>query len=893
MTVSTGSLVTTSSFNSIQSLISGVLGPNISGYGFLGSNPSISASSGTVVTAESWINLYNDIARCRIHQTDAMASIPSGISLPSTGTQISSQFLNYLETQANLASVNAATVSANQLGVESTVSQRVASWSLPITQHTEYSWSNSTVARYFFNLGGKFAVDLGYVGADATWGPLIDTARASLATVDYDLADYLVGNKTLYSSSSGGNSIDVNVYKVSGSTIKVISTLTPASSVSLDIIGTMTNYYSLGNVGPAPYGVAAPRPNFYQVEGYDGAAEAPPATKILNVVSFATFTGIAGEVTGAQTITIQNIGTAAVNITGISFTDNYNLTPVVSGLPGVISLAPGANTSFSLAYQSVSVGTNSVNYITILCNSDVGNVTVPTYTTISAPTFNFSLSPSSWMNTVTSLVSVGQFFSIVPIYGSFSTYSAGLSGAGASAFDLITTNASGPQVNFKTLDNINGEYNATLSVTVNSITKTANISVTRAVSNETIHLGDWISPYAAHNSVIGMSYDVIAGTRYLTIGVGIGADYTDLNEDNYPNYAVDLTGNLPEDFSNTVYIGDAAANSYASTSTLGLSADNNFVAGQALYPIWYNPYEYFASQPDPAHVQFLRDFGSWVKPLSNTPRDYVVTTKHKFTLPSATTINWEFTVDDYGYFAIDDVIVGDLRYTSAPYSSVYSGTWELAAGEHTISYAGWGIPRVNGFAIRLSYPGGTEIWSTRTPVRTSNQLPYRYWAEVYRIPLDKGTSATYYSADYCVKYNASVLTVTANTGRIAIKYGDVFGLNDSARSMFTVVDDNGNLTISMNQKVSSTGNSYFDTTLNNLPYSVYYYSTIGTRYKNLEGPIGDGSQTRQFIGFTRDGEVRTSITTYPGYVVPGGGGGGVNPIPYFDERIYRDQLELL
>jgi hypothetical protein len=60
------------------------------------------------------------------------------------------------------------------------------------------------------------------------------------------------------------------------------------------------------------------------------------------------------------------------------------------------------------------------------------------------------------------------------------------------------------------------------------------------------NLGYWISPASSYNSIIGVSYDLINNEKFLTIGVGVGADNT-------PTY-------------------DAGGSAYASIITLGIKA---------------------------------------------------------------------------------------------------------------------------------------------------------------------------------------------------------------------------------------------------------------------------------------------------------------------------------
>jgi hypothetical protein len=202
--------------------------------------------------------------------------------------------------------------------------------------------------------------------------------------------------------------------------------------------------------------------------------------------------------------------------------------------------------------------------------------------------------------------------------------------------------------------------------------------------------------------------------------------------------------------------------------------------------------------------------------------------------------------------------VGDLRNAASPYQVEQTGVVNLTAGTHTVTWyvtntklgstgaaAGIRIKRVSDNLI---------IWSTLVPVRSAP--PYKYWQEVYKVPLTLGAH-TYRSKDYYIKYYCS----TVNSS-----YGAFFG---SDGSFFTVTDDGiGNVGLTFQSanllRRDPDGTTVAtNPTLYNLQYAPYYYSTLGTRYSQLSGPAGDGTQTKYFLGFDRLGTVRTSLVAYP------------------------------
>jgi hypothetical protein len=222
--------------------------------------------------------------------------------------------------------------------------------------------------------------------------------------------------------------------------------------------------------------------------------------------------------------------------------------------------------------------------------------------------------------------------------------------------------------------------------------------------------------------------------------------------------------------------------------------------------------------------------------------------------------------DNESYFTVDGALVGDLRNVGRDqsYKREYTGSVNLTAGEHTLTFY---VINTNGpaaIALRIVDPASLEVWSTRFPIRIGSV--YQNWQEVYRIPLT-GAAQSYQCNDtYCIKNSNNV------NGQ---RWGYYFGsAGSTANSMFTVTDDgSGNVTISMNGvNTNSTdmvnlnsvdSNAY--STIANAPHLFYYYSyiRINNNYTQLSpAPASDGT-TQYFLGFTRDGNVRTSSVIPP------------------------------
>ena len=124
----------------------------------------------------------------------------------------------------------------------------------------------------------------------------------------------------------------------------------------------------------------------------------------------------------------------------------------------------------------------------------------------------------------------------------------------------------GPRVRFDPFDVLSvGAYTATLTVTVTAVdlagstvtvarTATVNINVTTVTNG---NLANWRSAVGYNNAIMGISYDRIDGTGYLTVGVGAGGDGSP--------------------------VAAPTGYAYVDVANLGASADSKYRSGQPLY----------------------------------------------------------------------------------------------------------------------------------------------------------------------------------------------------------------------------------------------------------------------------------------------------------------------
>ena len=875
-TISSGTVVyaSTSSLTGFNDLRLGIQQILTTGYG--ASVTSSPVNKGDLIAALSWTALADDFQRIQVHQTASTQTFTAGY--PQAGsTSLAVGLANELSSATNLAYINSATVAASQLGSESITSSRTNSWVGAITHEVTHTWPGAGSARTYFNLGGYLTTQLSRVvpaspGADdLAWGSLIATAATRLSNLSYDWTEYTGSTATLYAYWNGTtavwtgtqNTIAVNPsrndsvsFAVGRNSTSVVTTMTftlgTPATINVDVTSTVTNYYSRGDVAVGGYyGIAAPRPATQTTKDLTTGGNVPitpPSTKILAVSALSTFNSIVNTASAGQTVTLTNNGNTALTITGITYTENGGAVAVGSYWSPPIfpkTISSGTSASYTLAYQGPNTGT-FYNSFTINSDNDAGPVTIQTTQVIAAPAFTFTLSPASWTTTLTTPDIVEQKFTIVPNDGSTvgTNYTYSWASGVTTGFTISQT-PDGPTVSFNPNLVSNGAHAPTLSVIYNGVTKTAAISITTNLPSS-YHLGHWTSAIQNNNAVAGISYDVIGGQRYLTLGFSIGAD------------------GAPSTVSDPSYAG------YISTSSLSVSADTKYSSGMVVYGITYNP----------AHCQFLTDYGVWPRSNSIEPINVWMARTYKFTVPSAESYTWVMSVDNFGYFTIDGVVIGDMRGFSRPYSYTISDVIDLSQGDRTLTFnvynaSGGGGSNPGAIAIQIYRTSDNlEVWNSKTAVRSTPA--YQYWQEVYRIPINvDGVASTYYSKDWIIKdYNA---TNDHN-------YGYYLGSGNSLESMFTVANDGfGALDITFN---------FMDTRLLDnvdlygVSYLPYYYSEAtykGTlmRVTNLESNAGDGLTT--FLqGFNQNGTVKTTRSSIPTLNLGSGGGGGGCPDPDTD-----------
>ena len=866
-TVNSNQLISVAKYNEIQTSSTSVL----SYYGVNATSVQIADANAIIYADNHWTKLYDDINKCTIHQT---GSVIPGATPPTNATVASVVLTNQIIDAANLAVTNKANVASGQTVSITTSSSRTSNFGTNVTiRHTAaYEWFDANSMTYFLQSGGRLEADLNWVNSgleiDSDLIDVLNTADIAIQTNTYKVSN---SNQTPspYTFSKGAHTITITFDRTSTKKytldIAILSTLLQTLNGS-SITGS-TRYVASTDVGTLAGGILGPVPQTTITVTFQGSAGTPTATRALTAspatLSYTFYTGATQST--AQTITLTNNGNTAVNITGINYTNAGAVTalPTYSwnvSNPGIFAnttINPGASRTISLAYSGATAGTFN-NSVTIINDGNQPSLIVSTSQVISG--FSLNPIPASLTPTVVSLNGYSQQFVILnsnvsPVLSS--SYTASLSGAGASNFSIINSSA-GPTLVFDPSGKLNNTYVVTISISLNNNPSfVVSSTVTLTLDVPTQNIGTWISATGKDNAVIGMSYDIIGGTKYLTVGVGAGNDGANIVKDG----------------------GIVSAANLGINNTTRLDSDPNPSKGVPLY-------DYVGGTQEP-WIDFLKGntetsgvgYGvsyRYQKTMPVTP-DYIV---RSYTFNANSVAHtYEYSVDDLGFVEISNPNTGgydilfDGRnrsgYSNPNWRSINSGTWTpQSAGIYTIRFNSRNSGFPGALAFRLTNNITSQIvWSTRVPVRTA----YLYWAEVYRVPLTQGAH-TYSSLSYIVKDSA-----------ISIYEGYPYGRFFEGQSMFSVTDDGvGNLTVTINPIGGSWPvNSSDQLTVSSIRDLAYYFSDYN-RITNLTNPSTlAATQTLRFDGFQANGSVRTTIVDKPAsdplQIITTGGGGCPDP----------------
>jgi len=820
-----GDIIMATDFDTLYNSLFATMGTTPSGYG--ATLASSSVVTGDTIGYAEWSGLYDDVRRCHIHQWGPGQPIYGNPVRPRLGDVITAANVSTLTSVINYLYDNRKHVnilSEISSNTDNGTSINTSTWDTQISHNIEYSWIDADNVGYFFNLGGSIRPRLGY--DNSTVGTTATAWRSLVDTFNATNYSY-TGTDFSEVVTAASRSITIayarNDYKVTR--LLSLTTLVTDEKVDLDIISTSTVYFSTdvngGIVAPIPQ--AIPTKVLTDTGNYASLSSSPSPVPTIVFPSGSS---------NSVTITLTNNGNINAEVTDIVAVDDGNslgLTTTVT--PTTLTINPNGGTqTFTLTYG----GTPSPNilhscYLLVKSNNSAGDLKILTsYQAVFAATLNPSVAGGTVLyNDLQSTVfTVNTVGGILDHY-TLPTLTDGFYTELGATLDTFT-------VYFDPKNKTNGSHSTTISFTVYSTTGAE--SVVSSTINWDLqiveqHLGTWVSATGYYDSVIGISYNIIGGRRTVKIGVGMGYKNADINNGGglqIPSALVQLENNVASDQSPAVVYP---------------FQNSGYCDFLLRYGVWYTADNY--------------QLGIW----DTTADPYTVNVK------TTQTYNYELSVDDKLTFYIDGTQIDQL---DGPNNNTFSvkGTIQLTAGLHTVSWQAENLIGPGSVAIRIFDDAGTTIWSTLTPIPNIT-----YWQDLYEITLD-GTARYYYCYDYQSTTNGDVRTY----------WGPYFGSGNSLYSIITVTDDgNGNLTINLNNLRQYFGDTGADITLNALTETFYYYSENYSRYSNLESPV-NGSQTNYFTGFDNQGNITTTLVTYPirqvvirdrtGRGTAGDGGGG-------------------
>ena len=412
---------------------------------------------------------------------------------------------------------------------------------------------------------------------------------------------------------------------------------------------------------------------------------------LLSINTFTTFVGYANIRTPAQDVLLTNVGNAVLTVTNATFSLRGGISPVfywtpsaalyntITNTASTITILPGTTATFKLGYIGSEIGEHS-NYLTFFSNNVTGAYKVNTIQQILPDADNFDLSTTTYVTTVTVLgLQSSKTIEIIPtvngsINTSFPAVNFTTSVAGNPAWYVSSTGTNAFTVTFdpdyvQNINNTTTGYTATVAVTVAGSSRQIQ-TVAKVDIDPTLYknLSTWISPASSYNSIIGISFDMFAGIKTLTIGVGAGGDSTPIYADGGGAFAVlrNLaigagTIDVPYPYWSTVYsipletsgtylsgeLNDIGLPKYVKKTTNGLDYADYFGFEQSvgsMFIVTYNGYDLVNIE-----INNLRE------PSGNTAFDLTMANLTR-------AFHYHSTIDNPSrYYQLEAAVLGDPR----------------------------------------------------------------------------------------------------------------------------------------------------------------------------------------------------------------------------------------
>lgn len=258
-----------------------------------------------------------------------------------------------------------------------------------------------------------------------------------------------------------------------------------------------------------------------------------------------------------QNITISNVGNAAITVFPRDpYRPTFSIPPPVFGQPGTYpvlhsavgsyTLAAGASQNIELAYYGTDVGEFN-SYLTIETTAGISTVTLFTNQivldetiAIRASTTTFVVNTTELGKSVTETIFLTPIFNGVPNDDYVLDITTSLAGDPGWTVDTGRNSVSitwDPDI----VDNVNSTTPYTSVLTISALSQfisVANSSTVNIDYTQYSNISTWLGPASSYNSVVGISFDIFAGVRTLTIGVGAGGDGTPIYANGGAAFAV-------------------------------------------------------------------------------------------------------------------------------------------------------------------------------------------------------------------------------------------------------------------------------------------------------------------------------------------------------------------
>jgi len=482
---SVGDLIAANDYNTIQSLINGIMGTGTGGYGTTPtSQPVPNLPSGRTnpktIYASQWNQMQRDLYALYFHQVGSSGADPLLTVATTTGSITARDRNAYLQLAQQLSNTSPTTggtyngfspsvnrpatpgcyviAPSGQFGTvtitgaasdnPAVVASRTANWggkttvntgpgfnysvtesNIPTVQHLlSLQFTSSLAAAYFFNAGGSvtFAARFTGTGASTTKNASWATLLSTMGTVTFS-----------YSGASGFNSGGQNTTGNGTSNGWAQLLANPGTAYRLYSIG----YTSSGSTGPYLYA-----PNQYDIYG---TLDAATRTTVSFTISFRDLSSGVPVATGNVTGTISPSTVTLSTTTGITVGTEIFFSGSTNGLPSSPAtgetgfLNSGGTGSPQSGYFVASVVGNAVTLATTFDNAIAGVVVTGLTTGSSSITFQAGGSEDFQKGTPTSPFDidedvVGQLDSIVKLQYPTSS-SVSVAGNALSPFATIST----------------------------------------------------------------------------------------------------------------------------------------------------------------------------------------------------------------------------------------------------------------------------------------------------------------------------------------------------------------------------------------------------------------------------------------------------------------------